>query len=381
MTLEKTLIRRMVLLGAFAVITSVAVAENPSPAIVITSRGKMGGNEHGVLIVDPLAMKVVASVPTTGGSIPQQVAVSADGKLAFVTNTTLGRPDARNFTGIIEEFITVIDLAARKELRRVQTGPDSYPHGIVVAGGKVFFTAEGSRIIGRYDPASNQIDSIYGTGQRRMKMMVITKDTKKIFTTNTESNSVTAIEPGGPPAGYKDPASSVKSFEEISNIAGSGIEARTPFAPWKQTLIPVGKYPEALDMSPDEKEVWVATRADGGVTIIDIATKKVSHTLKLQGATPFRLKFTPDGKRVIIASHDSGELRVIDAVTRKEIKRIDVGDAGGDLIMARDGSCAYANGENNYSIAVIDLKTLELKGRISTGDGIQTEGMAWAETR
>ena len=94
-------------------------------------------------------------------------------------------------------FISVIDLATRKELHRIELGPDSTPHGIVFAGSKVFFTAEGYQFIGRYDPASNKIDGMFGTGQVGTHMLVVSKDMNKIFTAALVSDSAVEIEPLG----------------------------------------------------------------------------------------------------------------------------------------------------------------------------------------
>ena len=105
---------------------------------------------------------------------------SADGKLAFVASPSGG--------------ISVIDLAAQKELCRLNIGPGSEPHDVRSAGGKLCFTAEGYTVIGRYDPLSNRIDWLLGIGQDGTHMLVLSKDLNTIFTANRRSNSVTVIE-------------------------------------------------------------------------------------------------------------------------------------------------------------------------------------------
>ena len=109
-----TLIRRLVLLSVFAVITSLAAAKTPSSALLVVSRS---AGEHALQIADPLTMKVVGSMPIGGGGFPHEVAVSNDGKLAFVTN------NSNKMSGSSEiphgNYISVFDLAARKELRRI----------------------------------------------------------------------------------------------------------------------------------------------------------------------------------------------------------------------------------------------------------------------
>ena len=52
------------------------------------------------------------------------------------------------------------------------------PHGIAFADGKVYFTAEVNKLIGRYDPAGNQIDWLLGTGQNGTHMLLLSQDAK-----------------------------------------------------------------------------------------------------------------------------------------------------------------------------------------------------------
>ena len=42
-----------------------------------------------------------------------------------------------------------------KELRRFDLTPLRRPHGIDLADGKVYFTAEANRLVARYNPAAN----------------------------------------------------------------------------------------------------------------------------------------------------------------------------------------------------------------------------------
>src|SRR5438128_7795113 len=76
-------------------------------------------SENTLAIIDPATLKVVARVPT--GEAPHEVAASADGRLAFVSNYgTADRPG---------NTISVIDIAARKEIKRVDLGALLRPHG------------------------------------------------------------------------------------------------------------------------------------------------------------------------------------------------------------------------------------------------------------
>jgi YVTN family beta-propeller protein len=290
--------------------------------------------EGNLAIVDPATGKVTGRVPV--GESPHEVAASTDGKLAFVSNYGSQTPG---------NTISVIDLAAMKELHRVNLGPLRRPHGMEFAGGKAYFTAETNKVICRYDPAANQVDWVLGTGLNGTHMVSLTKDLNTIFTANIGSDTIAVIERAG------------------NN--------------WNQTNIAVGKGPEGYDLSPDEKTIWAAHSRDGGVSIIDVATKKVTATLNVGTKRSNRLKFTPDGKRVLITDLDAGDLVVMDVAARKEIKRIPVGKQVAGILIVPDGSRAYiaATGDNN--VAMIDLKTLELTGRLQTGAG--PDGMAWVK--
>ena len=39
------------------------------------------------------------------------------------------------------------------------------PHGLALVEGKLWFTAEGAKVIGSYDPAISKVDWVLGTGQ------------------------------------------------------------------------------------------------------------------------------------------------------------------------------------------------------------------------
>jgi len=284
-------------------------------------------------IVDPASGKILGRVPTGEG--PHEVAT--DGKLAFVGNYGTGPAPGKS--------ISVIDLASKKELRRVEVSPLQRPHGIFVSGGKVYFTAEANKLVARYDPVSNQIDWMMGTGLNSTHMVMLTRDGSKMFTSNIGSDAIAILERGSNPIN------------------------------WNMTVVPVGKGPEAIEISPDEKEIWTAHSRDGGVSIIDIATKKVTGTIDVHTKRSNRLKITPDGKRILITDLEAGELVVLDRDTRHEIKRIKLGKSPEGILIVPDGSRAYiaVNGDNY--LAVLDLKTLELTGRVSTGNG--PDGMAW----
>ena len=317
-----TLVIRIVLslVALIAVASSAPAQTAPAQRLLVLLR-----NASALAFVDPASGKEFGRVPV--GKDPHEVAVTPDGKLAFVASPGVG--------------ISVIDVPSMKELRRIDPGALSAPHDVLIAGGKLYFTAEGYKSIGRYDPVAQKFEWMLGIGQDGTHMMALAKDMNTMWVPNRGSNSVSVIDgvAGGPPK-------------------------------WRVTAIPVpGKTPEGIDLSPDGRELWTATRGDGGVVIIDTASRKVVQSFNLKLSDANRLKFTPDG-RVLILDGGTGTLVVLDAASRKEIKRLSVagGDTGdGGVFVSPDGTRAYLGLRDDHSVVVVDLKTLTVASRWPMG--------------
>lgn len=289
-------------------------------------------------IIDPATMKVTAKVPTGYG--PHEVVLSADGKTAFVSNYGDGPQPGSS--------ISVIDVTTAKELRRVDTMPLIRPHGLHLIGGKVYFTAEANRMIARYDPAANKIDWMMGTGQNGSHMVVATADQKRFYTANIGSDSVTAIQ--------------LPPF----------VQPQLPI-----THIAVGKQPEAIDLSPDGKEVWVGLNAEGMAEVVDVVGYKSVAKIDIKGR-PYRVKFTPDGKSVVCTMIASKELLIIDAATRKEIKRIKLESVPLGIVFSADGKTAFVTAGEPDAVLKVDLASGKITGTVQTGkvpDGIAVSGV------
>jgi YVTN family beta-propeller protein len=305
-----------------------AQVKTPRPALVVLSKGASE-----LEIVDPGTLKVVGKVGV--GAMPHEVAVSDDGRVAVVTNYG---PHMDGTT------LSVIDLDTVKEIHRVELPGLVGPHGVQFYDGKFYFTAEGSKKIARYDPATNRVDWEHEIGQNRTHMLLVAPDGKTIYTANVNSDSVTA------------------------STSADGKN-------WTNTVIAVGKGPEGNDLSPDGKEFWAANSGDGTVSIISTASRKVVGTIDVGTKHSNRLKFTPNGKLVLISDIGSGDLVVVDAASRKVLKRMKLGSSAEGILIRPDGAVAYVAVSGDDKVAVVDLKKLEVVNMIQTGK--DPDGMAW----
>ncbi len=325
----------------------------PSRSLLALSK-----RNHTLVIVSPKSLQVIARAPV--GPDPHEVIASPDGKTAYISIYGGGRYHA----------ISVIDLVGQKALPDIDTGVLNGPHGLAFAGGKVWFTAEGAKVVARYDPATAKIDWIMGTGQNRTHMIYVTPDEERIYATNVSSATVSILErialPPGPPSG-------VRQQHDSQAPPPAANQARMD---WNQTVIPVGKGDEGFDISPNGRELWTANAQDGSLSVIDLTTRKVTATLDAKLFSANRLKFTPDGKLVLISSLRNGDLVIYDAARREVFKRVKIGHGAAGILMDSQANRVFiACTPDNY-VAVLDLKTLAVTGHIDVGG--EPDGLAWA---
>ena len=344
-----------VLVLAIALVPALVLGQaKPSATLLALSK-----RDHTLAIVDPATLKVVAKAPV--GDDPHEVIASTDGTTAYVSNYGFGAFNT----------LAVIDLVAQKPLPPIDLGALRGPHGLTFVGGKTWFTAEGAKAIGSYDPATKKIDWILGTGQNRTHMIYVTEDLERIYTTNVSSGTVSVIEKtarpaASPPPGQPPPGPPPRPMA-------------IPGGDWNETVVRVGDGSEGFDVAPDGKEIWVANAREGTISIIAIPAKTVSQTLNANVRSANRLKITPDGKLAFVSMLGGPDVAVFDVASRKELKRIPVGHGAAGIEIQPDGSRVFVACTPDNYVTVIDLKSLAVIGHIDVGR--EPDGLAWAVGR
>jgi YVTN family beta-propeller protein len=344
-------IRLLPLLLAAAVAGGAVVSSQSSTdgRLLVLSKGNLT-----LSVVDPATLQVLGTIPS--GPDPHEVAATPDGRKAYISNYGTGRGGFNT--------LTIADIVNFKPLGEVDLGPLRGPHDVVEAGGKIYFTAEVAKAIGRVDPATDKVDWALGTGQDISHMVVVAPDLRRMFTVDVQSATATIIERAVGRAGRFAPAADDD---------------------WTVTSVKVGESAgdfEGFDVSPDGRELWTAART-GQIAIVDTENKALKQTLDAGATGANRVKFTPDGKHVLVSllsggrrggPAPTGNIIVFDAASRAEVKRIDAGGGVGGILMQPDGARAY--GSSRTGVVVIDLKTFEVVGRIDAGPNV--DGLAWA---
>ena len=332
-------------------------------ALAQTTLLALSKRDHTLSVIDPTTLKILYTLPV--GPDPHEVIASTDGTTAYVSNYGFGSLHT----------LAVLDLVHHTALPSIDLGPLLGPHGLDFIGGKLYFTAEGSKVIARFDPATQKVDWVLGTGQNRTHMIHDAPDLQHIITTNVASATVSLIDQqevhmGPPPGGMHPPANMPPPPPD--HPQGPPPTRKD----WNETVIPVGQGSEGFDLSPDRKEIWTANAQDGTISVIDYATKKVVATLHPNIQSANRLKFTPDGKHVLVSLLGSPDLVILDAATRKVIKRLPIGTGAAGILIDPTANRAFIACTPDNKISIIDLTTLTITATIP--NIAEPDGMAWA---
>lgn len=355
---------RLTLAAVLLVTFAFVMAECSAQVVLHQSLLALSKEDHTLAIVDPVTLKVVARIPV--GEDPHEVIASSDGKTAYVSI----------YGGGSLHELDIIDLVAQKQIVNLDTRPLFGLHGLTFVNGEAWFTAEGSKSVGRYDPATGKLDWSMGTGQDRTHMIYVTANAKIIYTTNVSSGTVsilvdTLMRQGPPPGGMKAPSGKRPPQGGMRPPPGGGSHET-----WEQTIVPTARGAEGFDVSPDSTELWTASAENGNIYIIDLRAKKLEKKVDAKVFGANRLKFTPDGRLVFISSLQSGDLTIYDAKTHREIKRLKIGNGAAGIVMEPKGYRAFIGCTADNYVAVVDLKTLVVTGHIDVGGG--PDGLAWA---
>ena len=293
--------------------------------------------------VDPGSGLRLASVAL--GHAPHEVSVSPDGKRAAVTN--YGTREQPGST------LSIVDLEQPREVRRIDLAPHTRPHGVAwFAADRIAVTTEGTKHLVIVDPDAGRVAGAIETGQDVSHMVAVSADATRAYVANIGSGTTTALDLV---AGRK--------LGDIATGAGS----------------------EALAVTPNGRDLWVAARAAGEIAIVDTATLAILARLPLPGI-PIRIAMTPDGATALVTCAGSSELVAYDVATRTVRARVKVGvplapDAAErpfarlapgsalpvGLLVARDGRSAFVAATMGDRVVQYDVSTLAPSRVIEVG--------------
>jgi DNA-binding beta-propeller fold protein YncE len=317
-------LRRTLLAGA-----ATLLAAPPAAAQIPGLRGTLivtNKSPNTATIIDVASGRALATLPTGQG--PHEVAITRDGGTAVVTDYG-AREGGRT--------LTVIDVPALRIARTIDLGEHRRPHGIWFLAGDslVAVTSEASGHVVIVHVASGAIRRAVPTTQSGSHMVGVTADAARGYTGNIGSNTISEL--------------NLRTGEFVRTVS-------------------VPEQPEAINVTPDGKEVWVGSNATGKVSVVDPATGTVTTAAEGFG-WPYRVLFTPDNVMVLMPDLRREELRFLDRASRRELSRLTLTGGGPQgITVTPDGRWALLSLSRQGRVAVIDLRTRQVAGHIPAGD-------------
>ena len=207
----------------------------------------------------------------------------------------------------------------------------------------------------------------------------ITPDGKLAYVTSVNTHSITLVDmatsavvgsipiPQGPPqyvAFTPDGAHAyVSVHDEIRNTGNAVVMLDTATRAVVAT-IPAEKFPFALAVSPDGRQLYVPNHDVNLVSVVDTATNAVVQKIAVK-PNPHSVAYSVDGRRAYIANHASNLVTVLDTKNGVILTEIPVGKSPHSITMSPDHSKVYVVNYDGDSVSVIDPVSNAVTGTIA----------------
>jgi PQQ-dependent catabolism-associated beta-propeller protein len=123
--------------------------------------------------------------------------------------------------------------------------------------------------------------------------------------------------------------------------------------------VPLGAEPEAFDLSPDGKTIFVSNEDEAEASFVDAASGKVLKSIKV-GQEPEGVKVSADGRTLYVTSEVASLVHVIDVAQGKVVKNVKVGKRPRRMAITPDGKELWVTNELDASVSIISTATHEV---------------------
>jgi YVTN family beta-propeller protein len=289
--------------------------------------------EDSAMVLNGKNHELIAKLPAGLG--PHEIAVSRDGRYAYVANSGHGpnRPPGNS--------VTVLDLK-QNTVRATWSVGDHRPHDVAVSrdGKRLWVASAPTKAVLEIDTSTGKVTREWNTGREGGWMLVATPDDKKIYVAHLEQGGISAIDLS---------TGKLKHIETATGEMGFAV-------------------------SPDGRELWAANFQNHTISIIDVKSDTVSARIESGGKQPLRVRFTPDGKKALIPIASPPQVAVFDVAGRKVIDRIKLHKPPKIIAVSPNGKKAFVSHPSDDLVSVIDVAAQKVIASAKTGK--QPDGVA-----
>ncbi len=316
---------RLSLVTPFVLLVSAAaVAQEPSLVVVEKKASEIAFyNSDGTR---------VAGVPV--GETPHEMVLDPDGKLLYVSDNGVLWMD---YDGPGGNTISIIDIEQRKRVGVIPTGKYRRPHGLSIdpASRRMLSTSENPDSIFLIDLDARAVVEAYDNGGKAPHMVMFTPDGKWAFASNSNSDTVGAVEIG---------------TGKLELIEGCG-------------------RPQGGALNADGSRYYVTCSNSGTIQVIDTAARKAVGEIKT-GPGVNRIGVTPDQKTLVysIGGEDT-KIGFADIASLEQTGVVELGGSPLSCSLSKDGKYAFAGVQDNDEIYVVSVAERKVVQVIKTPEG------------
>ncbi|MGH9602036.1 MAG: cytochrome D1 domain-containing protein [Terriglobales bacterium] len=235
------------------------------------------------------------------------------------------------------------------------------------------------------DLAKREVAAKCTLGEHQPHDLRVSADGKRLWAACAPTQSVVEIDAAtgavrrtwktGVEGGWMLTASPNDRTVLVAHLEGGGLSL-IDVASGKVTRVVTPKGEMGFDVAPDGGEVWTANSESSRISVVDARTGKVLTTFPSGGESPVRLKFTPDGKRVLVPTADK-KLVVFDVAERKLVATVALEFRPKVMAVSGDGRQVFVGHPSEDRVSVVDLTSRKVVRTIPTGR--RPDGLAWVK--
>ncbi len=145
---------------------------------------------------------------------------------------------------------------------------------------------------------------------------------------------------------------------------------------WPNKISPAG-----IDIDDEKNVLYVVTKDDNSLYVLDLQTKKVINKYALE-AQAYTCLLSPDKKELYITCWGCDKLVVFNTLTKTFTDKINVGDNPNDICLTKSGKYLFVANANDNSVSIIDILSKKVIETLSTSlypnapQGSTTNGLA-----
>jgi YVTN family beta-propeller protein len=266
------------------------------------------------------------------GTVPHEVALTPDSRLAVVTNYGV-----RSYTDASPGGNTVhlIDTVHMKPAGTWTFDQNTRPHGIERgASGRFFVTTDFPAAVLILNPRNGKIEGRFPLSCKLPHMLQLSGDEKRAYVACSGSGDLVVLD--------------LSEMRELRKL-------------------PIGGVPMGLVLDHTGRWLYATNRPGNQVCVIDTQALSITSRIDVSGE-PVRAHLTLDGKRLLVSTIGSGEVVAIDVARRTILHRFQAGARAEGLSVHPDGMHAYVSAQGDNKVHKFRLSDYKIVQTIETSE-------------